>query len=51
MWDLKKPLTAYGRTPFFVGALLCFVGALLAFCIKEPARDRSVENVPAVSSV
>jgi MFS transporter, DHA1 family, tetracycline resistance protein len=51
MLDLKKPVTAYGRTPFFVGALLCFVGALLAFCIKEPARDRSVENVPAVSNV
>src|SRR5450755_3839487 len=51
MLDLKKPITEYGRTPFFVGALLCFIGALLAFCLKKPAGDRSVENVPAVSSV
>ncbi|HYN00351.1 MAG TPA: MFS transporter [Aestuariivirgaceae bacterium] len=51
MVDLKKPITAYGRTPFLVGALLCFIGALLASCVKKPAGDRSIENVGAVSSV
>jgi DHA1 family tetracycline resistance protein-like MFS transporter len=51
MLDLQKPMTEYGRTPFLVGALLCFIGALLAFCVKKPAGDRSVENVPTVSSV
>ena len=51
MWDLGKPLSEYGRTPFLVGALLCFIGAVLAFCVKKPAEDRSVENVSVVSSV
>jgi len=46
MMDLHKPLAEYGRTPFFVGALLCFVGAILAFCLKKPAADRSVETIP-----
>ena len=40
MFDLGKPLTQYARTPFVVGALLCFVGAVLAFCVKKPAEDR-----------
>lgn len=49
--DLKKPLAEYGRTPFLVAALLCLVGALLAFCLKKPADDRSSEAVPAGSNV
>jgi MFS family permease len=36
MFDLDKPIDRYCRTPFIVGALLCFVGAVLAFCIKKP---------------
>jgi MFS transporter, DHA1 family, tetracycline resistance protein len=51
MLDLKKPITEYGRTPFLVGALLCFIGALLAFCVKKPARDRSVQNIHLASSI
>jgi len=51
MLDLGKPIAEYGQTPFLAGALLCFIGALLAFCLKKPAADRSVENVPAVSSL
>ncbi|HEY2614848.1 MAG TPA: MFS transporter, partial [Chthoniobacterales bacterium] len=51
MLDLKKPLTQYGRTPFFVGAVLCFIGAALAFCVKKPAGDRAAENIPVGSSV
>ena len=51
MLDLNKPITEYGRTPFFVGALLCLIGAALAFCVKKPAADRSVENIPVGSSV
>jgi MFS family permease len=43
MLDLKKPITEYGKTPFLVGALLCFIGALLAFCVKKPAEDKSLE--------
>jgi DHA1 family tetracycline resistance protein-like MFS transporter len=46
MLDLNKPIAEYGRTPFLVGALLCFIGALLAFCVKKPAADRSVEPIP-----
>ncbi len=45
MFDLRKPLSHYGRTPFLIGALLCFVGAALAFCVKKPAEDRSVEDI------
>src|SRR6195256_458881 len=44
MLDLNKPVTEYSRTPFFVGALLCLIGAILAFCIKMPAEDRSIED-------
>lgn len=49
--DLKKPISEYGRTPFLVAALLCLVGALLAFCLKRPADDRSVEAVSTASNV
>jgi hypothetical protein len=45
MFDLGKPLTQYARTPFVVGALLCFVGAVLAFCVKKPAQDRSADDI------
>jgi MFS family permease len=45
MFDLGKPLTQYARTPFVVGALLCFVGAVLAFCVKKPAEDRSPDGI------
>jgi len=50
MFDLSKPIAEYSRTPFLVGALICFIGAILAFCVKKPARDRSEENVAAVPS-
>jgi len=49
MFDLGKPLTQYARTPFIVGALLCFIGSGLAFCVKKPAGDRSIEDVPVAS--
>jgi DHA1 family tetracycline resistance protein-like MFS transporter len=45
MFDLEKPIAEYGRTPFLVGAAICFVGALLAFCIKKPPEDRSPEDI------
>ncbi len=51
MLDLKKPLVEYGRTPFLVAALLCLIGALLAFCLKRPATDRSLQAVPVGSNV
>jgi MFS family permease len=43
MLDLRKPVMEYAKTPFLVGALLCFIGALLAFCVKKPAKDKSME--------
>jgi DHA1 family tetracycline resistance protein-like MFS transporter len=49
MLDLGKPLTQYARTPFVVGALFCLVGTVLAFCIKNSAGDRSIEDVPVAS--
>jgi multidrug resistance protein len=48
MLDLKKPIADYGRTPFFVGALLCFIAAVLAFCLKKPANDRSLQSAPGL---
>jgi multidrug resistance protein len=45
MFDLRKPVAEYGRTPFLIGAFLCFIGALLAFCIKKPPEDRSIEDI------
>ena len=48
MFDLRKPISEYGRTPFLVGALLCFIGAILAFCVKKPAGDRSAEDIAAL---
>lgn len=45
MLDLRKPAGEYGRTPFLVGAFLCFIGAVLAFCVKKPAEDRSVADI------
>jgi multidrug resistance protein len=45
MFDLEKPVPEYGRTPFLVGACLCFIGALFAFCIKKPPEDRSPEDI------
>src|ERR1700682_1597071 len=45
MFDLQKPLAQYARTPFFVGASLCFVGAVFAFCVKKPAKDRSPDDI------
>jgi multidrug resistance protein len=45
MFDLRKPIAEYGRTPFLVGAFLCFIGALFAFCLRKPAQDRSIEDI------
>ena len=45
MFDLQKPVAEYGRTPFLVGAAICFIGALFAFCIKKPPEDRSPEDI------
>jgi MFS transporter, DHA1 family, tetracycline resistance protein len=45
MFDLQKPAAEYGRTPFLVGAAICLIGALFAFCIKKPPEDRSPEDI------
>jgi MFS family permease len=44
-FDLQKPISQYGYTPFLAGAFLCLIGAIFAFCFKKPADDRSPENV------
>lgn len=51
MFDLGKPVARYGETAFFAAAGLCFIGALLGFCLKKPAGDRSPEAIPVGSSV
>jgi MFS family permease len=45
MFNVRKPISQYARTPFLVGAVLCFVGAILAFCVKKPAEDRSADDI------
>jgi MFS family permease len=44
-FDLQKPISQYGYTPFLAGAFLCLIGAIFAFCFKKPAADRSPDNV------
>jgi DHA1 family tetracycline resistance protein-like MFS transporter len=51
MFDLRGPVMQYGRTPFFAAAMLCFVGIVLAFCLRKPAADRVPENIPVGSTV
>jgi multidrug resistance protein len=51
MFDLQKPVSEYGNTPFLAAAFLCLVGAALAFCVRKPAGDRMPETIPVGSSV
>ncbi|MDP9005237.1 MAG: MFS transporter [Verrucomicrobiota bacterium] len=51
MADLGKPIAEYGRTPFLIGALLCFVGVVLAFCVKKPREDRSVDDLAVTGAL
>jgi MFS family permease len=44
-FDLRKPVSQYGYTPFLAGAFLCFIGALFAFYFKKPIEDRSPDNI------
>jgi len=50
MFDLHKPLSHYGETPFYAAALLCLIGAMLAFCLRKPAADRNTETMPIGSA-
>jgi MFS family permease len=45
MFDLRKPVGQYAYTPFLVAALLCLVGAVLAFCLRKPAQDRTTDDI------
>jgi DHA1 family tetracycline resistance protein-like MFS transporter len=45
MFDLRKPMAQYARTPFLAGAVLCLVGAIFAFCVRKPAADRSIADI------
>jgi hypothetical protein len=51
MFDLHKPLRHYGDTPFYAAALLCLIGAVLAFCIRKPRADKVPETIPLGSTV
>src|SRR5256714_1794915 len=45
MFDVTKPIGRYGYTPFLAGAVLCFIGAIFAFCFNKPAEDRSTKEI------
>ena len=45
MFDVTKPIGRYGYTPFLAGAVLCFIGAIFAFCFNKPAGDRSTKDI------
>jgi MFS family permease len=51
MFDLRKPVSHYGETPFYAAAFLCFIGVVLAFCLKRPRADDVPETIPVGSSV
>ncbi|HZE57646.1 MAG TPA: MFS transporter [Chthoniobacterales bacterium] len=44
-FDMRKPISQYGYTPFLAGAFLCLIGAIFAFSFNKPADDRSPDNV------
>jgi MFS family permease len=44
-FDLSKPITHYGYSPFFAGSALCFIGVLFAFSFKKPAADKSPADI------
>ncbi|MFL6589478.1 MAG: MFS transporter [Chthoniobacterales bacterium] len=44
-FDTHKAIGQYGYTPFLAGAFLCLIGAVFAFCVKKPAKDRSTEDI------
>lgn len=44
-FDIRKPVEQYGYTPFLAGALLCFIGAIFAFCFNKPAENRSTQDI------
>ena len=50
MFDLGKPISHYGRTPFLAAALLCLVGAFFAFFLKRPMNEQSIAPVPVESN-
>ena len=49
--DLQKSVSHYGQTPFMAGAFLCLIGAVLAFCLKRPIGDQSLEAISISSGV
>jgi len=51
MFDLNKPAARYGETAFYAAAILCLIGAALAFSLKRPLRDHAAETIPVGSSV
>lgn len=44
-FDMRKPISQYGYSPFLAGAFLCLIGAVFAFCFKKPAEDRSTKDI------
>ena len=51
MFDLTKPAARYGETAFYAAAVLCLVGAALAFSLRRPAGDHVAETIPVGSSI
>lgn len=51
MWDLSKPVSHYGETPFYAAAAITLIGSVLAFCLKRPRADHAPETIPVGSSV
>ncbi|MBA2431052.1 MAG: MFS transporter [Chthoniobacterales bacterium] len=51
MFDLNKPTARYGETAFYAAAVICLIGAAIAFCLKRPPADRVPGTIPVASSV
>ena len=51
MADLGKPLTQYGRTPFWTSAAILLLGLFVSFNFRKPADDQLPRRVPVEADV
>jgi multidrug resistance protein len=51
MFDLKRPLAYYARTPFFAGAAFLLVAFALALSVRKPSADKMPSPVPVEADV
>jgi hypothetical protein len=51
MADLGRPLTQYGRTPFWTSAAILLLGLFVSFSFQKPAADQLPRRMPVEADV